>query len=131
MKIFELKKNSWHYRLANFGSDRVCLHSDICTYIRSVMIGAFWFAAVLAVGLFFAGCTLFAIGNLFSWLFLGYELAQVTISIGMIYFSVTLMFAYLYGREVVQYKIRDGEPGFVRLAYRSWKDKFCAKVEFE
>ena len=131
MKTFELKRKSWHYLLANFGSDRVCLESDICTYIRSVMIGAFWFAAVLAVGLFFAGCSLFAIGNLFSWLFLGYELAQVTITMGIIYFAFLCLITYLLVSEKVQDIMRDSEPGFVHLVYHSWKDKFCAKVEFK
>ena len=131
MKTFELKKKSWHYFLANFGSERVYSHTDICAYIRYVIYGTFWFIIMGGAGAFFSGCVLFSIGNLFSWLFLGYELEKMTVGVFTMFSAFFMMGLFLVGKDTIQHKMRDGEPGFVRLAYRSWKDKFCAKVELK
>ena len=127
MKTFELKKKSWHYWIANFGEERVYESTDICSYIRYVIKGGLLFLLVASVGIFLGGSLLFSIGNLFGWLFLGYELEKVTFTT----FSVIILFGALIGFFLGKEAIEQSEPGFVRLAYRSWKDKFCAKVELK
>ena len=131
MKTFELKRKSWHYWLANFAEERVWLHADICSYIRSVLVGTFWFSVMAFTASVVAGFVLYAFGNLFSWLFLGYQLSDVTTIVFSTIFGLLLVFVFLISGEKIHYKLRDSEPGFARLAYRSWKDKFCAKVEFK
>ena len=78
-----------------------------------------------------SGAVLFSIGNLFSWLFLGYQLSQLTI-------MVSALFAGLIGAAIIigiietsKNRVRTTEPGFVRLAYRRFKEKTCSLVEFE
>lgn len=131
MKTFELKKKSWHYWLANFGGERVYTHTDICAYIRYVMYGTFFLMLVAAFLATLSGATLFAIGNLFSWLFLGYQLHDITQVIFGILVGFSLMIAVMAAKAHYNVNVRDSEPGFVRLAYRSWKDKFCARIELK
>ena len=89
MKTYTLKKDSWHYWLASFG-DELRMYSvyDICSYIRAMIVGSFQLLFVTVVVLFvtvvvclIGGAILYSIGNLFSWLFLGYQLSQLTIAI--------------------------------------------------
>lgn len=128
MKTFELKKKSWHYWLANFGDLRVGTNTDICSYIRCVIWGAFWLLVAAGAGAFLSGCVLFAIGNLFSWLFLGYELSNMTVGVFTVLSALFLTGLAFVSREAIAEKMSKSEPGFVRLAYRSWKDKFCARI---
>lgn len=38
MKVYELKRDSWHYKLANYGSER-CPSDNFCYYVREVLWG--------------------------------------------------------------------------------------------
>ena len=133
MKEIVLEQKSWHYWLATFGDKyRVNWHGDdICHYIRSVMVGTFWLMFVVIVGSFLGGVFLFSIGNLFSWLFLGYELHQVTFGALGFVGGLFLLFGFFATKEFVTEKIRDTEPGFVRAAYSKFKDKTCFYVKFK
>jgi hypothetical protein len=133
MKTFQLKKDSWHYKLANFGVDhaayRVYESSDICSYIRYVMYGLFWFLVVSTIVLALGGFALYSIGNLIGWLFLGYILESGTIGFFIIIGAFSLFIGTTAAVMITKDRMQHEEPGFVRLAYRSWKNKFCAKVE--
>jgi apolipoprotein N-acyltransferase len=132
MKTFKLSKNSWHYWLASFGDDlRMYSVHDICSYVRAMLVGSFQLLFVTAVISAIAGIALFSIGNLFSWLFLGYQLSQLTLMFfaliaGLI--GAGLIIAFI---EASKNRVETTEPGFVRLAYRRVKEKTCSLVEFE
>ena len=77
------------------------------------------------------GAILYSIGNLFSWVFLGYQLSQLTI-------MVSALLAGLIGAAIIigvveasKNRVQTTEPGFARLAYRKFKEKTCSLVEFE
>lgn len=131
MKTFELKKESWHYWVANFGETRVYEETDICSYIRYMIRGGLLLALCVIVGGGAGAATLFAIGNLFSWLFLGYDLHETTKIVGIAFIILVMIPATVILGVTAKEKMEEGEPGFIRLAYRSWKDKFCAKVELK
>ena len=132
MKTYTLKKDSWHYWLASFGDDlRMYGVYDICGYIRAMLVGTFQLLFVTAVISAIAGVILYSIGNIFSWLFLGYQLSQLTIMVsallaGLIGAAVIISFI-----EASKNRVQSTEPGFVRLAYRRFKEKTCSLVEFE
>jgi hypothetical protein len=129
MKTFELKQKSWHYWLANFGDQRIHTTTNICEYVRCMLIGAMLLSfSVLAVSLF-GGATLFTIGNIFSWLFFGYEFHNLSAIMTGTFSSIALMFLFIVGKAKLNET--ENEPGFVRLAYRSWKDKYCARIELK
>jgi Na+/proline symporter len=77
--------------------------------------------------------TLFAIGNLLGALFFGYAWHPVTIVVLGAELTGGALVGFILWNEKRKERDRDNpkEPGFVGLAYRSWKDKFCAKVEFK
>lgn len=133
MKEVVFKQKSWHYWLATFGDDfRVNPHGDdICNYIRSVFIGTFWLLVMTFAGAFLGGAVLFSIGNLFSWMFLGYELHNLTLGVFGILIGFTIMLLFMASKEVLQEKLRDSEPGFVRSAYSKFKDKTCFYIKFK
>ena len=132
MKTYTLKKDSWHYWLASFG-DELRMYSvyDICSYIRAMLVGSFQLLFVAVVVCLIGGAVLFSIGNLFSWLFLGYQLSQLTLMFfallaGLIGAGIIIAFI-----EASKNRVKTTEPGFVRLAYRRFKEKTCSLVEFE
>ncbi len=146
---FELKRDSWHYRLANFASEdgnrRVYRDSDICTYIRALMLGAFWFLVCLwfvALAGIWVGTTVY---NLYT--FAVYGSALTAPAIVLCCLIITLALIVVIAVQVERYKerkhqrrmeiLRQGgevpepKPGFIRLAYRKFKDKTCFKLEFK
>lgn len=136
MMTVKLKQNSWHFWLANFGEKRESAYgSDICSYMRSVMIGTFWFLFVATIGLAVASWVLASFGNLIGWLLFDYQLEKYAVGFfiffGTAFSAIAAFLVIVFGKETIENKLQQAKPGFVRLAYRSWKDKFCAKVEFE
>lgn len=137
MMTFNLKHDSWHFWLANFGERRVYAShgTDICSYVRSVLIGTFWFLFVATIGVGLAVVALASFINGIGWLLFGYELEEYArgffIFFGSLIGMAVLLLGSVFTKETIENKLQEAKPGFVRLAYRSWKDKFCAKVEFE
>ena len=127
MKTFEFKLKSWHFWLANFGETRVYGTTDICSYIRNVLKGLLLFIIFLLTIGGLGGLLCFVVGNIIGWLFMDYQLHDASLFVG----GLTLGFIVLIGSLVAKEEIQSKEPGVVRLAYRSWKDKFCARIEFK
>lgn len=146
---FELKRDSWHFRLANFASEdgnrRVYRDSDICSYTRALMLGAFW----LVVALWFAllagiwvGTTIY---NLYTFAVYGAALTPPAIVlIGLVLILGLSIACFVVNEKHKERKyerqmeiLRNGgsipepKPGFLRLAYRKFKDKTCFKLEFK
>ena len=132
MKTFKLSKNSWHYWLASFGDDlRMYSVYDICSYIRAMLVGLFQLLFVTAVICLIGGAILYSIGNAFSWLFLGYKLSELTIAISALFAGLIGAAVIISAIEASKNTVKKTEPGFVRLAYRRFKEKTCSLVEFE
>lgn len=131
MKEFKFSRKSWHYRLANFGSDRVWRDDDICNYIRSVIAGAILFVGMLIMLFLLGTLAIFSVYNAIEWLFFGGELLPPTILFFGVVGGLGLIAACAIFLDWRRTHHVEKEPGFVGLAYRSWKNKFCAKVSFE
>ena len=132
MKTYKLKKDSWHYWLASFGDDwRMHNVDDICSYIRAMIVGLFQLLFVAVVISAIGGAILYSIGNLFSWLFLGYQLSQLTIMVFALLVGIIGTAIVISVIEASKNTVKTTEPGFVRLAYRRFKQKTCSLVEFE
>lgn len=144
----QLSKDSWHYRLATYcgfrqnyvysdeKQDWVEEGGDMCSYTNRVLIG-FVLIAVAAMIFYVvtAGIIQMLLGLAFSayygaWIMtpLGDALCFVTLVISA---AGTLAFSFM---KVLTYadntKIKGSQPSFVKLAYRSWKDKYCVKISF-
>ena len=135
--MMKIKKDSWHYKLANFGDSHgyVPYSSDICSYTKHVIWGLLLgFMAFLAILAF-----IYCIGNTLAFL--------AAISVYGIWFEpgwpaqiiLTLIITVgLFSLFFVIYPIVDNivnsdynTDKFVPSAYRSFKNKFCIKVEIE
>ena len=135
-----LNSKSWHFWLANFGNTG-CYYPedtiDICSYIRSVVRGIFLLLAAIAVGIVILITTLYSLGNWFSVIFLdGYLISPVTILVTSLYSIIGFA---TYKANQHDRRLAEGyfsnkskkEPGFLKLAYRKFKNKTCFMVDFK
>ena len=143
MKPLVLSKNSWHYKLVTrvttYG--RYGIKGDICEYVRC-LLGSILVISVITV-LSIAVLDPFVhmiLGIGFSvwmgtWFFtdLGILGLIITFVAGLVFVIRWLVEAF----ERRSYNRRKerlyGEPkpdGFIKSAYKSWKGKYCLKIEF-
>ena len=149
---FELDPKSWHFWLANFGTRRVREwrdDNDLCSYIRAVFWGTFWFT--LAASAVIIGVAL--TGNMFYELYMYFmydvtlsvfaEVAYVLYSVSIALFSL-LVLMWFTAEKVIpavrtaymkacygSYEKRNGPPSFLTLTYRKFKEKTCFKIKFK
>lgn len=138
---FTLKKDSWHFWVANFMAKRVRPEwdegNDICSYTRAFFGGLFWLtmAVVFSVGgVCWVGASLWSI---FSYLFL--DAAKIEFHTQLFLFMVGtlgLFVAIIAAKIKIQeyredHPAKEKPPGFVKLAYRKFKDKTCFRLNFE
>lgn len=141
MKEFNLKWNSWHRWIANFGGDRVGHETDICRYTRAFLTGLFWLFVVGCLGL--AVLSFFGIVLLNIWDMIfndGTILPPTAIFLGVAG-ALGFLAAFVTAKEVYEQRQWDREvadlaagivrePGFLTLAYRKFKDRTCFKIRF-
>lgn len=126
------KKNSWHYWIAeHFGNlDRDNI--DFCHYVRQVIKGTALILFFLTAFVWIISSSVVALLTFFSWMFgFSYRGPESLVVVGstiLISLCVSLVLV-LIGMHKKQKK--ETKPGFVRLAYRSFKGKFCPMVEFK
>jgi hypothetical protein len=135
MKTLKLNKNSWHYKFASFYDKDVKYGTDICSYTRTLFFGFLLYSFLFSVAGFIAGCLLYTIGSWIAYLF-GYPLNDIVPAFTIVYGLAFIMIGVcVYLSQLEQRSwVRDEkpkEPGFIKLAYRSWKEKFCVKIDFE
>lgn len=151
MKTFNLNKKSWHFWLATrFGvMDKYEKDTNFCRYFWSTVLGGFVFSmltAVVGVATYFVGWIVYSWYQFFATGFTMNEGVKVTLIIGAlaaIAYALKLLFAFLEKRRRAKreayYAIErakeegtyvEPEPGFLKQAYRSWKEKTCYKVAF-
>ena len=146
MKELVFDRTSWHFWIANFGHKRVRpekwddnIQTDICTYTRAVFWGLINFTLVALLFSTLGGLVLFSIGNLIGYFLFDYGLYEITKAvmatiaivagaIGALVGFCAIVAAYKTSIGYVSDKMADAKPGFVKNAYRSWKDKYCVKI---
>lgn len=147
MKAFTLSPSSLHYRFATvygprYHSDLQQNGSDLCSYVRGVLLGVFaWLTwTIVACAVAWGLCdaivwTIVAIQVGFMFepnlpaAVLFFIVAAVT-AIATVMFTIHTLKTWYYNWKYVKSEVRT-DPGFVKLAYRSFKDKYCTKVVFE
>jgi hypothetical protein len=88
--------------------------------------------AISVMGLL-SGSILFMLGGWIAY-FLGFGLHGAVIPFTFIYGISALIIGVVFAKahyDEHKWDKPKKEPGFIRTAYRGWKDKFCVKVEFE
>jgi hypothetical protein len=145
MLTFDLKKDSWHMWLANFGNVRIGSYmketgTDICTYTRAVLIGTAMLAFVSLAVFGFSVWIMLGLYGIFEYFFAGVELPIESATLIGVVLSLTILVSWITTtvkiKEYIQNK-RDKaygkpptSPGFLTLAYRKFKDKTCFKINF-
>jgi hypothetical protein len=148
----ELKKDSWHYKIATeigsfdatsidgfyYSTDNqgnTQLNIPICPYIRSVLLGIILLTFIILA----CGIILYSIGYTLGWLGLGIYNNSFTepnppfiltgiISIMSIIFSLIerLIKSIRWKIQTRKYQVeKEQSPSFISAAYKSFKDKFC------
>jgi hypothetical protein len=144
MRTLKFKEKSWHYFLAttmgNFRPGR----GDFCSYVRNAIFGSVLFSFLLII----ASAALYGIGReLYAFYTCTFtnvctfgKLEQAVVTIECILVALAaFIFAFIQfqnWRDKVEYEIDAGirkrpEPGFVKMGYRSIKEKTCFRVEFK
>lgn len=154
MKALTFKKNSWHFWLAKLvgyeapttwtRGDGTVAHygdkGDICTYSRHV-VGALFSILVIS---FFGVMGTAIIGTLLAHVILG---IIFSIIMGTFFFTdigviglfiitiVSLVAGTMYSLSWLRDRARESDEsnnpdGFIKHAYRSWKEKYCLKINF-
>jgi hypothetical protein len=144
MKTLKFNSKSWHYWLATRVSDFSLYNGDFCSYIRSVLWGAFVVTILTAASLF----CLYALGRdiyaAYTCLFTKvcaygkFEEAVTTaiVIVATIVVFIALCIWYQNRKDRIRDEINNGirepsQPGFMSMAYKSVKEKTCFKVEFK
>lgn len=139
------KMNSWHvWLVSHFSPYKPKYANDLCQYIRWVLLSIFLFATVAVLSFSVVSGVVFDILSLFGrvhWHHNApgsyFELcAGVTNIVGSV---IIALMTIIYAAGIVDKISRRSrnkvyvlkEPGFVKIAYRSFKDKVCFKVNFE
>lgn len=142
MKEFNLKLNSWHRWVANFGGKRVGRDTDICSYTRAFLAGLFWLFMASALGCAIVGFFGVVLFNIFDMLFNGAGILPPTVIFFGVSAGLSLIAAFVTAKESYeerqyQQMLADKqagivrEPGFWTLAYRKFKDRTCFKISFK
>ena len=154
MKTLTFNKNSWHFllasKVANYtapyeytyddGEVKVLGDSgDICTYSKHVMGGLLILtisaALIACVGLVLAhvvlGIWFSVMLGTFFFTELGIAGLSVAILAGLFFSAKTYLDRRADRLLSTEYRNRVVKPdGFVKCAYRSWKEKFCLSINF-
>lgn len=140
-----IKRNSWHFWLANFGYSRMRWvdEIDFCTYFRYVVFGLSHLFVLCVLVALISIWGIFSFYDLYQWIVHGITMRDpCLLFIGLIAFIGLVMGIswshdkYYEWRETLEYdcdqpKAPPKEPGFFTLAYRKFKQKTCFKVKVE
>lgn len=138
MKSLKFNRKSWHYELAKHGGYDDSYKSDICEYTKAILKGIFSLFILLSA---FALITFvvidMAFGIVFSiisgmWLMGVAGMTGIVILVlGSFVFSLFAISEYIGNWNAGRRYKASGQPdSFVTHAYKSWKNRFCAKITF-
>lgn len=137
MKTIQISKTSWHYRFMEWTGDGYVNASDICEYSRKLVLRLIVAAIAVLFLSIIAGFCLFMIGSTIAWAvasivslsFLPPEPPARAMLIAGFGIGGPLMLFVLFKQN--QDAIGEAlDTPFIRNAYDSWKNKWCAKVDF-
>jgi hypothetical protein len=149
MRAFTLNVDSWHGRLATTYSfmQRYQLErdgADLCTYTRAVLLGMFFVTAITgalsAVAVSFQSTLIWLYFRLYLGEFVAMDdICIIAVMILSLAAALGALLLAIGGGAVSHEKISDkiramdaeNRTPFVVLAYRGFKNKFCAKLEFQ
>jgi lysylphosphatidylglycerol synthetase-like protein (DUF2156 family) len=129
MEPLVFNRNSWHFRLANFGDTRVYGYTDICSYVRSVTIGLCLVLLVAFFSVGFAAWVILSAIDIYNTLMYGIALTEsakalllfLTATVGLIGFMLLVAGAFV---------LKERNPdNFVSAAYTKFKTRTCRPVE--
>lgn len=140
MTAYEFDKSSWHFWVAKMGGLHISYRypeTDLCSYIRKFI----WGSIVVAFlsGLAFCLCFIevhFLVALLVSaiqgvWVIEGAALAGAILTGIVAVLATGIGLAILRDEWIAKHpkekKVK--EPGFITLAYRGWKDKYCIQIK--
>jgi hypothetical protein len=144
MKTLNFNKKSWHHWLAATVASYDDDDGNFCSYVRSVLWGAFVVVVLSSMG----GALLFAVGleiraAYTCWFtpVCTYGKSEQAITTGAEILAATFaLCAFCIWNENRKMRIRieihngtrqTSQPGFIALAYKSIKEKTCFRVEFK
>lgn len=130
MKKLTISRDSWHYKLAQYGQLRDSDETDLCRYwwalVRGVLAAPF--LVLVGTGLGF----LFVVAPLMPfvvWLTTGvFHVAEYAFA-GLVLWAAALVFVGYFALQEYSRRHRNDPPGLVRSAYHGWKKKTCVLVE--
>jgi len=138
MKPIEIDRNSWHYKAAEFSDHgKIYYCKDICQYSRRVLGGCFWIALISLTAIFFTAMLTYMAADFIAWVaamivHLGWvqpePAALATLMLLVVGSCVVTLFAIPRVFRTVSEKI---DMPFVKTAYSSWKEKWCAPIEIK
>jgi len=139
-----IKQSAWHYKLANFGSERVYPGTKVnfCNYFRYVVYGTLHLlAAMVVLGMFIESFYQF-----YMWCAYGTKMDDVAIAFVVVTICGLIGITGGYGvykyleltedsraekRRLKRIEKQNREPGFFSMAYRKFKDKTCFMIKIE
>lgn len=129
----KINRNSWHYRLMlRERKSEFMMPDDLCGYWSYLML----LLAMYAVAcVFYISITIFVLGILYIVGFIMY-FSVVEYATEFIFYFVLPVVAFLlviFGIKVTPTVVLDrgvSTSGLVKERYRSWKENYCAKVEY-
>lgn len=145
MLTFTLKKDSWHYWVANFAERRVRPEydegCDICSYTCAFFGGLFWLTLVTTLTTMLSIWALVSLVDLGNWVIFGGYLPPYAQVFGIVVIVVPMFLGLIAFIAFLRHKAEEQRekyinaprppPGFVKLAYRKFKDKTCFKLKFQ
>lgn len=129
MEPLVFNRNSWHFRLANFGDTRVYGSTDICSYIRSVTIGFCLVALVALIGIAFVVWGILSVIDIYNTLMYGVALTESAKALLLFLTATASLIGFLLliaGAFVLKERNPDN---FVSAAYTKFKTRTCRPVE--
>ena len=128
MQTLTFDKRSWHYAIAKFGGFDGWEDQDLCTYTGKFtrgLFGAFLLGLVIALVGF--GLAHFVFGVIFSIIAGAFVMSEIGIVFGTALLLIALFVVIGFATE--KYKNQTRKPdGFIKNAYKGWKEKYCIKI---
>lgn len=142
MKELVFNVNSWHYKLAKWAGYKVYDDQlEICAYTRRVVLGFLLIGLIFVVTYIVALALVEMLFGLFFSLLIGAWIVSTIGEITLIVVSTIIASISLFwimekaSNKYFELKNRLREEkankpdGFVEHAYKSWKEKYCARIK--
>lgn len=140
MTAYEFDKSSWHYWVAKMGGLSISSRhpeTDLCSYIRKFIWGSIVVAFLSGLAFLVAFIEVHFIVALIVSAIQGIWVIEGWAQAGAILTGIITVLASGTGLAVWRdewkakhpKEMKVKEPGFITLAYRGWKDKYCIQIK--